>query len=184
MHIVVTPRLTLRPPLEVDVDAIFSGIASGEVRRMLSGPPHPYRREHAASFVQECMRDREADHFTVHRDRLVGIVGVRRRKADGQPDLGYWLAQSAWSQGIATEAAMAVLRHVFATRGHERIVSGALSDNPASLRVLSRLGFEDEGERVPEFVAARGCEVEATRVTLTRERFHALHGRADECIAA
>ena len=67
--------------------------------------------------------------------------GVRDRRAE----LGYWLAQPAWGNGFATEAAEAAIDFGFARLGLARIYAQVLADNRASLRVLDKLGMVNEG---------------------------------------
>ena len=59
--------------------------------------------------------------------------------------LGYCLDDSAWGQGLATEAAGALLRWAFDTLDLNRVQSDADTRNAASARVLEKLGFVREG---------------------------------------
>ena len=52
----------------------------------------------------------------------------------------YAFARHAWGRGIATEAAGAVVQHGF-DAGLTRIVACALAENPASVRVLEKVGM-------------------------------------------
>ena len=52
-----------------------------------------------------------------------------------------------WKQGYCTEAARAVLRYGFETRGLNRIGARHLARNPASGRVMQKLGMHYEGTR-------------------------------------
>jgi len=60
----------------------------------------------------------------------------------GQPEIGWSLAEPIWGQGLASEAARAVLRHGFETLGHATIFSQTSTSNRASTRMMERLGFE------------------------------------------
>lgn len=66
--------------------------------------------------------------------------------ADGQVEVGYGLAPSARGRGLGTEAVRLLLEWV-RQQGATSVRAEVLPGNEASLRLLSRLGFEDTGER-------------------------------------
>ena len=148
LPILVTQRLTLRPPLEVDLEAIARGLADFEVSRWLGTVPHPYTLADARCWLAQ-MEQGEGDvRWGVHDARgLVGVVSLRRRDfggARGAIVLGYWFARPVWGRGYATEAVRAAVAHHFG-RSHEDIVAGAHEGNAASLAIQKRLGFETIG---------------------------------------
>jgi len=78
---------------------------------------------------------------------LIGFSGLRRLDGSGEVELLYGLYQNFWGRGLATEAARAVLRFGFEEVGLEEILACADLDNPASVRVMERLGMSYAGER-------------------------------------
>jgi RimJ/RimL family protein N-acetyltransferase len=84
---------------------------------------------------------------------------------DGEPEIGYWIARPYWGQGYATEAAGGVLE-VARLLGHGRVSAGHFVDNPASGRVLRKLGFVPTGVTRPRMSCARGQEVMAHEYAL------------------
>src|SRR3712207_4719023 len=60
-------------------------------------------------------------------------------------ELGYTLGRAWWGRGYASEAAAACVRHAFDEEGVTELVALALHENPASLQVLGKLGFEEAG---------------------------------------
>jgi RimJ/RimL family protein N-acetyltransferase len=60
-------------------------------------------------------------------------------------EIGYWLGQSYWNRGIATEALVAVTAYAFETFDINRIWAGVFAWNPASARVLEKAGYVLEG---------------------------------------
>ncbi len=62
-------------------------------------------------------------------------------------EVAYRLARSAWGQGIATEAAGALVAHALGPLGLPRVVAVTYPANHASQRVLDKLGFERRGIR-------------------------------------
>jgi RimJ/RimL family protein N-acetyltransferase len=85
----------------------------------------------------------------------VGTAGLGRRP-DGAVELGYWIARPYWGLGYATEAARAVLDIARHSLRLNRLVAGHFVDNPASGRVLEKIGFRPTGEIVQRHSAGRG----------------------------
>jgi RimJ/RimL family protein N-acetyltransferase len=171
MDILVTKRLTLRPPLEVDIDDIAEFIGNRRVSRMLARVPHPYFPKDAQDWIEHVTKNIAAGldmAFTLHRERLIGVMTLE--DFDGVPQLGYWLAEPWWGKGFATEAGAAVLAHAFETRDIDRVASGVFKDNPASLNVQKKLGFKLAGNG-SLWSPARGEMVDDFKTELTRRDF-------------
>ncbi len=174
MHVLVTRRLTLRPPLDVDANAIARLLADARVARNLTGVPSSYTVDDARAWIAGEVEDHSAGcTFTIHRNTLIGAVGVRPR-GEGH-DLGFWLAPDLWGQGLMSEAGRAVLAHAFRQLGIDRITSGAFEDNIASLRVLEKLGF-DMTSHESMVSPTRGTAANAVRMALSRTTFEAKFG--------
>ena len=163
----VTERLLLRPAWPEDADALFGGIADQGVVRNLASAPWPYLPEHARQFVM-----READprypKFLVTRpgptgSDLVGCIGID--PGEGGTELGYWIARHAWGQGLATEAGRGILE-VARLLGHTRLRAGHFIDNPASGKVLRKLGFVPTGKTAMRHSCGRGEEAECVMYNL------------------
>ena len=69
------------------------------------------------------------------------IIELQHRKAE----LGYWIGIPFWGHGYATEAARAVLEYGFGPLGLNRIEAHYLAQNPASGKVMEKLGMQREG---------------------------------------
>jgi ribosomal-protein-alanine N-acetyltransferase len=79
-------------------------------------------------------------------DRIIGAIGLGfEYKNDESMQLGYWIGKGHWNQGYCTEAAREVLKYGFTTLGLHRIFSRAFTSNPASGRVLEKIGMKHEG---------------------------------------
>jgi RimJ/RimL family protein N-acetyltransferase len=171
MHLLITPRLTLRPPLPPDAEAISALIGNFAVSRMLTSPPWPYTEAHAADWIERCGAKPDDLVFTIHRERLIGVVSVEHRDEGAEPELGYWLGEPWWGQGFMTEAAAALLDHAFASLpALQAIGSGAFADNMAALRIQEKLGFAQIGTK-DLYSNARGAVGPSIRTRLLREHF-------------
>jgi RimJ/RimL family protein N-acetyltransferase len=180
-HVIRTARLVLRPLSEGDDARIFELIAHWDILRYLSAPPWPYEREHARAFVSAQMAP-NPDVITsaiTHDGALIGIISAVIKPAGNTQRergyaIGYWLGQPYWERGYMSEAARAFIAHVFATTGVDTIYSGAVSDNPASLRIQEKLGFVRDHEGML-YIPSCGKELPSTHTVLTRARFTALN---------
>lgn len=77
--------------------------------------------------------------------QLIGAVGLEIYEEDLRAELGYWVAQEYWGRGVATEAVMAVLKFGFGTLRLNKVVAFHMVRNPASGRVLRKVGMRQEG---------------------------------------
>jgi len=168
MNVLISPRLTLRPPAPPDAEDIALWLSDRAVARMLAKVPHPYHVEDAEEWIDRVAADPAAMVYTVHRERLIGVVSLEGDPA--APTLGYWLAAPWHGRGYMTEAAHALLAHAFATRGIGVVRSSVFADNPASLRVQRKLGFCIAGAG-ETFAHARNASVQTLTTRLTAAGF-------------
>ena len=79
-------------------------------------------------------------------DRLIGNCGIRKKTSNlWEADIGYEIATSFCGKGLATEAALALLKFGFDELGLHRISANCIADNLASARVLAKIGMQCEG---------------------------------------
>jgi RimJ/RimL family protein N-acetyltransferase len=96
---------------------------------------------------------------------MIGSCGLGRR-ASGAVELGYWISRAHWGRGFATEASRALI-DIARALGIARLEASHFIDNPASARVLDKLGFESTGIIAPRMNCARGEEAPARLMRLT-----------------
>jgi RimJ/RimL family protein N-acetyltransferase len=150
-------RLFLRPAWPEDWEAIYGGIADEGVVRNLARAPWPYEPDHARDFAAR-PQDPRFPGFLIDlpngaRRRSIGYIGLADR--NDQVELGYWLARPWWGRGYATEAGRGVLA-IARMLGYRRIAASHFVDNPASGRVLRKLGFRPTGVVRPHHSCGRG----------------------------
>src|SRR4051812_24396479 len=168
-----TPRLLLRPGFPEDAPALAAAIADEAIVRNLATVPWPYRVRDAEAFLAS-PRDPILPSFLIYErtdaaPQLVGSCGLGRRPS-GMVEMGYWIAREHWGRGFATEACTALV-DIARTLGLASLEGSHFVDNPASARVLEKLGFEPIGIIAPRLSCARGAEVPARlmRLRLTSE---------------
>jgi ribosomal-protein-alanine N-acetyltransferase len=160
-----TERLTLRPFHRTDAAEFARLAGEWEVASMTSDIPYPFSAAQAMGWLRPV---RGEARFAVELEqRLIGGAGYYRRTS-GVAELGFWLGRPWWGQGYATEAARAVVRYGFANPRLPGFSSARFDDNPASARVLAKLGFEAVG-RGTIACAARGHDVEVVTYWLDRQ---------------
>jgi RimJ/RimL family protein N-acetyltransferase len=162
-----TGRLTLRRPEARDAEAIAGALANYRVSRMLTRVPQPYHLEDAEDWLGWLAEERPGGWFFAitlggvrailmpsaaaansnAADRLIGFVSIERRDGDDREGwhIGYWLEESQWGKGIMNEAVNAVIARFFAAQMGETLHSAVIADNPASLRIQAKLGFDVTG---------------------------------------
>lgn len=143
---VATRRLVLRAPIRGDVPDLVKLADNKAIADRLLRLPHPYTRADALGFIEViAQRPDERPYAITLNDRLVGVIGFSF--VEGQPpELGYWLGEPHWGQGIMSEAARGLIDAAHRTRHFELIAARALADNDASLRVLEKVGFHRTGK--------------------------------------
>jgi RimJ/RimL family protein N-acetyltransferase len=163
-----TPRLLLRPGFPEDAPALAAEIADKAIARNLVSVPWPYRIRDAEAYLAS-PRDPVLPSFLIFErtqgaPQLIGACGLGRRPS-GAVEIGYWIAKPFWGRGFATEACSALI-HIAAALGLPSIEGSHFLDNPASARVLEKLGFEPVGIVAPRMSCARGAEVPARLMRL------------------
>ena len=163
-----TSRLLLRPGFPEDAPALAAAIGDRTIARNLAVVPWPYTLRDAEAFLAR-PRDPVLPALLIFErtdgaPRLVGSCGLGRRPS-GAVELGYWIARPMWGYGFATEAGRALIG-IARALGLGQLEASHFIDNPASARVLDKLGFESTGLIAPRMNCARGEEVPARLMRL------------------
>jgi RimJ/RimL family protein N-acetyltransferase len=171
-----TPRLTLRPGWPEDAPELARAIGHESVVTKISRAPWPYRESDAADFLSRPHGKREAALLITTIEgavpRVIGCIGIHP-EGDAH-ELGYWLTPDAWGRGYATEAGRQMVEIARFSFGLTRLRAGHYVDNPASARVLAKLGFVPTGRTEPQYCRARGHEVECVKLELDLRRDRAI----------
>ncbi|HET9948093.1 MAG TPA: GNAT family N-acetyltransferase, partial [Longimicrobiales bacterium] len=122
--------------------------------------PHPYEEGMAEAWIATHEPEWLAHgHMTLAVTTpdvgLVGAIGMRVSAKHRRGELGYWIGVPYWGRGYATEAAAALVRFGFDALGLNRIQARHMTRNPASGRVLEKIGMRPEGVQ-REWMLAHG----------------------------
>jgi RimJ/RimL family protein N-acetyltransferase len=163
-----TQRLTLRPGWAEDAPELVRAIGHEAVVRNLARAPWPYTIEAAETFANGFETPSEPKFLIFEHQgsclRLIGGIGIGPFEKESH-ELGYWITPDAWGRGYATEAGAAVLRAARAA-GIRHVAAGHFLDNPASGRVLRKLGFRPTGRMTSVYSRGRGAAVPSVRFEL------------------
>ena len=161
-------RLSYRPLQGADAGRIAALAGEWDIARMTSRIPHPYTLIDADLWIASIGND-EFVRGLEHEGRLIGAVGYIEGE-DGHAEIGYWIGKPWWGHGFATEAAQAMVQHCFGRAGFRRLTCGHFIDNPASARVIAKLGFHHVGDG-SQWCEARKSEVGTVRYIRRRPLF-------------
>jgi len=146
-----TERLTLRPFILADAPDVQRLAGDRNVASSTLEIPHPYKDGMAEEWIAALQvgldRGEDVTFAIVHRDEeyLIGCAGMSIRKRDESGSMGYWIGKPYWNQGYCTEAARALLEYGFEVLGLNRVYSAHFTRNPASGRVMQKIGMKHEG---------------------------------------
>ena len=144
-------RVRLRHPRPTDADAVFAIFGDDRAMRYWSHEAFE-RRDEAEQYLRDIDKgfaDRSFCQWAITKrdhDELIGTVTLTGWDArNRRMELGYMLSPAHWGKGYATEAVRAVLTFAFEEMNVHRVEAELDPRNPASARLLERLGFREEG---------------------------------------
>lgn len=147
-----TARLTLRPFALSDSEDIKRLAGDRAIADTTLAIPHPYEDgmadEWIATHQPAFEAGKQATFAVLLRDNnaLIGVMALEDITVQFErAELGYWIAKEHWNHGYCTEAGRAALKYGFTELQLNRICSNHLTRNPASGRVMQKLGMKHEG---------------------------------------
>lgn len=146
-----TERLFLRPLADADAGDVERLAGDRAVADTALNVPHPFEAGMAQAWIaadRASFEQGTAVTFALTRrsDRaFLGAIGLMQIAPGHQAELGYWIGAPFWGQGYATEAAREVVAYAFTELGLVRVHAHHLGRNPASGRVLRKVGMQHEG---------------------------------------
>lgn len=101
---------------------------------------------------------------------LIGAIALRLAAADEQGELSYWVGAPFWNRGYASEAALRMLDFGFRDLGLRRIHAHHMVRNPASGRVMRKIGMRQEGV-MRQAVKIRGAVEDVAHYAILRDEW-------------
>lgn len=146
-----TRRLILRPFVLPDAPDVQRLAGDWAIADTTLNVPHPYQDGMAEEWISTHQPRYDAGElvsFAITLQEtadLVGAIGLVVSKRFQRAELGYWVGRPYWNRGYCTEAGLAVLEYAFTTLRLHRVNASHLARNPASGRVMQKLGMTYEG---------------------------------------
>jgi ribosomal-protein-alanine N-acetyltransferase len=157
-------RLTLTPFDASDVDLALEMFTDGEVLKFAGGAIEEDEiRRGMSDWVKRggngcigiwCVSDRSSNEklgtaallpMPVEEDDTDFDLVIPGQMPECDVEIGYFLKQSAWGKGYATEAARRLVRMAFEDSPLSEILATFENGNAASQKVLKKSGFVDHG---------------------------------------
>lgn len=152
--VITTKRMKLQMIDETYTDQVLAFVARNQTYLK---EWEPLRTEdfYASSVQQEMLRDEAAKNqegslckYWLFLDgQIIGSVALSNivRGVFQSCHLGYRIDEQEQGKGLMTEAVEAVVNHAFKNLRLHRIEANIMPRNQASLRVVQKLGFQNEG---------------------------------------
>lgn len=135
----------LRPWSRDDLESLLEHANNPAVSRAMTDRfPYPYTRADAQAWITFATGLGQLTNLAIERDgKAVGGIGIIEGKEERRirAEIGYWLGEAHWNQGVATEAVSALASHLLLRPWLARLEANVYSNNPASARVLEKAGF-------------------------------------------
>ena len=153
-----TKRFILRDYTEKDLEDHVAILDNFEVARWLSSNISiPYTKRDGRKFIASAINDNvhKITNFTLAiEDKATGkhVGGVKFFGLQKETEIGYWIREEFWGQGIGYEVLAAMVKYGFGTGKIEEIVAQTAEDNEASKAILRKAGFKEAGETPKEYV--------------------------------
>ncbi len=110
--------------------------------------PFPYKESDAEFFIDLTKKEDPKQTFGIeYKGKLSGVIGLVMQKDVYQKsaEIGYWIGEPFWGNGIATKAVELITEYGFNQLDLNRIYSGVFEYNIASMKVLEKNGYKKEG---------------------------------------
>ena len=150
--VIHTPRLTLRPWRETDLEDFHEYCRVDGVGQMAGWLPHE-NTDISKAILDKFIADKKT--FALEYDgKVIGSLGLEKYRADKFPRLnyqrgraiGYVLSKEYWGQGLMPEAVQAVIEYAFHTLRLDFLFVGHFDWNNQSRRVIEKCGFSYIGD--------------------------------------
>ncbi len=149
--ILETRRLILRPFNLDDAKDVQRLAGDKEIAEVTLNIPHPYEDGMAEGWISTHEKaHNEGNSLTyaiVHREGkyLIGCISLMINRDDNKAEIGYWIGKAYWDNGYCSEAASKLIDYGFKEIELNRIYGRHLKKNPASGKVMEKLGMKYEG---------------------------------------
>ncbi len=152
--VIETERLILSQLEERDVPFIVEYLQHRIYSDLTSNIPYPYTESDARFWLKmskDTFEENTGYTFGIRNKEghIMGAIGLHDRE-DDKAELGYWLGIPHWNKGYVTEAAKAIVDFGFNELGFHKIFATHFLHNPASGRIMEKIGMVQEAVLIQE----------------------------------
>jgi len=146
-----TERLTLRPFSEADIAVVAKLANDRDIADNTINIPHPYNEAIAGEWIsthRDAYAKRTGAVFAAvitESGEFIGSIALTFALEFDNAELGYWIGKPFWGNGYCTEAAREIVRWGFQEIGLHKIYASYFPRNPASGKVMEKIGMKKEG---------------------------------------
>jgi RimJ/RimL family protein N-acetyltransferase len=148
-----TERLCLRLLETSDAFEMTRVLQNPNVTTKVAILPFPYEASHAHAWIQKADQAFQDETelllgiFIKDSMRFIGNVSLHLEEDASRAEIGYWLDESSWGKGYASEFAQALLTYAFEDLKLHSVFATVALDNTASQLLLEKMGFERSGTK-------------------------------------
>lgn len=148
---ITTERLVLRIFQKSDAAAVTKLCNNYNIFKNTLYLPYPYSIDCALSWIEQHLENFNANksyEFAItnkETGKLYGAIALSNNQRFHNGELAYWIGEEFWGNGYATEAGKAVLEFAFIEKQYHKVYARYFNSNPASGRVIQKLGMIKEG---------------------------------------
>ena len=146
-----TDRLRLRFFTEQDANDVQKLCNNINIYKTTLYIPHPYTVENALLWMKNHRKnfaENKGYEFAItnkETGELLGAIALSHNERHKQGELAYWIGEPFWNKGYGTEAAKAMLQFAFDVKGMHKVFARFFSSNPASGKIMQKIGMVEEG---------------------------------------
>ncbi|WP_350301377.1 GNAT family N-acetyltransferase [Peribacillus frigoritolerans] len=148
---ITTKRLVLRLFQISDAVAVTKLCNNYNIYKNTLYLPYPYTIDDALSWIEHHLNNFNANksyEFAItdkESGELYGAIALSNNHKFNHGEIAYWIGEKFWGNGYATEAAQAILHFAFEEKQYHKVFARYFNSNPASGRVMQKLGMKKEG---------------------------------------
>lgn len=149
--ILETDRLKLRQFNLDDAKDVQRLAGDRAIAEVTLNIPHPYGDGMAEGWISTHEKShaegKSLNYAIVHKEEkhLIGCISLMISRDDDRAEIGYWIGKAYWGKGYCSEAANELIDYGFKELKLNRIFGRHLKKNPASGRVMEKIGMKYEG---------------------------------------
>lgn len=159
-----TDRLILRMFCMSDAETVTDLCNNYNIFKSTLYLPYPYSIEDAKKWIE-----RHLDNFNTNKlyefaitnkdtGELYGAISLSNNQMFNHGEIAYWIGEEFWGRGYATEASQAVLKFAFDEKMYHKVYARYFGSNPASGRVLQKIGMKKEGILIDHVIKEKRYE--------------------------